>query len=569
MTSLSHVTFDIATTPFSSHGSWMNLSPVIGVHDVSDHVHIVSHRTRVSPVFRLIPSAEDGSWSATESKLTWSKGDASVEFAFQSARQIRIRARETALTLEAVLPRSGRLFSVDSYEDPHDKSIVFTVEETGQRYRVKPLADARLVASRLSEASYMWDSRTPSVTLEASDCAELLVEEIDGATVPGSDFPAFEDVTRAQARNFESYLDTIAGFRSERTPGVAHAAYVNWSMTVSSGGFFTRNTMLMSKHWMDKAWSWDHLFNALAITAIPDDAWAQFWALFDHQTDAGQIPDSVAHSEIRYNYSKPPVHGLLMRPMLDQAPPADLERVYDALIGWTRWWDTAMTAPGEALAHYHFGNDSGWDNSTMFDGFHPLQTPDLNAFLVLQKELLGDLARQLGRPDEAATWYLAARKTLTALMDLLWDGEKFVARHPDTGETRWTQTLLFMMPIVLGNRLPEDVTSTLVAAIASHLTEHGLATERPDSEHYEPDGYWRGPIWAPSTYLIWHGLRESGENELAAQISSRFRAICETSGFAENFDALSGEGLRDRAYTWTASVYLLLAADAELRDTAG
>jgi biotin operon repressor len=34
----------------------------------------------------------------------------------------------------------------------------------------------------------------------------------------------------------------------------------------------------------------------------------------------------------------------------------------------------------------------------------------------------------------------------------------------------------------------------------------------------------------------------------------------ERSGFAENFDAVSGAGLRDRAYTWTASVYLMLRA---------
>ena len=32
-----------------------------------------------------------------------------------------------------------------------------------------------------------------------------------------------------------------------------------------------------------------------------------------------------------------------------------------------------------------------------------------------------------------------------------------------------------------------------------------------------------------------------------------------TSGFAENFDAVSGEGLRDRAYTWTASAFLAMA----------
>ena len=31
------------------------------------------------------------------------------------------------------------------------------------------------------------------------------------------------------------------------------------------------------------------------------------------------------------------------------------------------------------------------------------------------------------------------------------------------------------------------------------------------------------------------------------------------SGCAENFDALTGAGLRDRAYTWTASVMLVMA----------
>jgi hypothetical protein len=41
--------------------------------------------------------------------------------------------------------------------------------------------------------------------------------------------------------------------------------------------------------------------------------------------------------------------------------------------------------------------------------------------------------------------------------------------------------------------------------------------------------------------------------------------VCERSGFAENFDALTGNGLRDRAYTWTAAAYLVLAADEAAR----
>ena len=65
--------------------------------------------------------------------------------------------------------------------------------------------------------------------------------------------------------------------------------------------------------------------------------------------------------------------------------------------------------------------------------------------------------------------------------------------------------------------------------------------------------------------IIEAGLRAAGEIALADEVSDRFRRLCERSGFAENFDALTGEGLRDRAYTWTASVYLLMADDASRR----
>jgi glycogen debranching enzyme len=123
------------------------------------------------------------------------------------------------------------------------------------------------------------------------------------------------------------------------------------------------------------------------------------------------------------------------------------------------------------------------------------------------------------------------------------------------------------MPIVLGDLLPAQIHTALADRISLHLTPYGLATELPTSPHYEADGYWRGPIWAPATVLIEDGLRRAGHTHLANEISRRFRSLCEASGFAENFDALTGAGQRDRAYTWTASAYLTLAAAAEERRT--
>ena len=74
-------------------------------------------------------------------------------------------------------------------------------------------------------------------------------------------------------------------------------------------------------------------------------------------------------------------------------------------------------------------------------------------------------------------------------------------------------------------------------------------------------GYWRGPIWAPSTMILLDGLWECGEKDLVKDIAGRFCRMVEKSGCAENFDAQTGEGLRDRAYTWTASAMLVMAEE--------
>jgi glycogen debranching enzyme len=238
-----------------------------------------------------------------------------------------------------------------------------------------------------------------------------------------------------------------------------------------------------------------------------------------------------------------------------------LTEVYDRLARWTDFWLTLRRAPGSALAHYQHGNDSGWDNATTFDPGRLQTTADLSAFLVLQLRELADLADELSLGDRARSWSLSADTIQAAMIRELWTGDRFQARSPHTGQATSSQSLLDLMPIVLGEHLPADISTRLAAHIETHLTAHGLATEHPDSPHYQADGYWRGPIWAPATVLIEDGLRRAGHLDLADEISTRFRTLCETSGFAENFDAHTGEGLRDRAYTWTASSYLLLAED--------
>jgi glycogen debranching enzyme len=238
--------------------------------------------------------------------------------------------------------------------------------------------------------------------------------------------------------------------------------------------------------------------------------------------------------------------------------------VYGRLSRWTRFWLDHRRVEGHVLPYYQHGNDSGWDNATTFDRDRLLESPDLAAFLVVQLDELSFIAGELDR-TEAAQWAAERDAVLAALLDELWTGTDFVGVGATSRQPSTSTSLLTLLPIVAAQHLPRPVRERLAARIADHLTEFGPATEIPGSEHYEDDGYWRGPIWAPSTVLIESGLRASGFVALADQVSERFRRLCEKSGFAENFDAVTGAGLRDRAYSWTASGYLLLAGEAAAR----
>jgi len=97
------------------------------------------------------------------------------------------------------------------------------------------------------------------------------------------------------------------------------------------------------------------------------------------------------------------------------------------------------------------------------------------------------------------------------------------------------------------------------------VTPYGLATESPESKLYGAYSYWQGPVWAPPMLIIINGLSSIGEAEFAKQLAEKFCNTCKKSGFARNFDALTGRPLRDPAYTWISSTFLILAHDYQIR----
>lgn len=347
--------------------------------------------------------------------------------------------------------------------------------------------------------------------------------------------------------------------------------YNLWSCFVRAEGCYVSDTMLMAKKMMTSTWSWDHCFNALAMANCADEtmakqyAMSQFSAPFVLQKDTGVLPDMWNPDlEIRWGTTKPPIHGWCFARMMDRFTftKEELETVYRYLEKWTGWWMNYSDTDHDGIPDYPQGCDSGWDNSTLFDiGFY-LESPDLPAFLILQMRTLARISAELGNMENEAYWMKESEALMQRFLEHSWNGERFVAKLSNTHEyDEHPTSLLSLMPLVLGDLLPSEIREKLAKILErDFLTENGPATEMPASKKYESDGYWRGPIWAPTTYLLADGLRRGGYERLAKTIAEQYcnMSCRKAKGNYENFDALNGLGHRAPGYTWAASVYMML-----------
>ena len=573
------LSLDLRRVPFSRFGSYMTFSmltdmsperPMSGLYapdgmpglylrnlhngmGVSDLVHPVFH----------IELLEEGSSESFEVKatptllrLTASGGDA--EIYFDAVDRIRFRTHGVSLRLTPV----GKEVTVPK-ADSHWE--MFRQSGPGEKYTIWPQVGKL-------EISGSWNGiETDNTTAvfspdPASHISEGEIDTYDSVWTPPGKSTSFASGLSSVRDEYQRWLTRMPEVSQELGSGAELAAYINWSAVVAPKDFLDRPTMLMSKNWMAMVWSWDHCFNAMALAEKdPELAWQQYMVLFDNQEAHGALPDDLRETIREFTYSKPPIHGWVLAWMMRHGGFSDrkhLEEAYGPLVNWTEWYFRYRDSNHDGLPEYNQGNDSGWDNSTVFLKGVPVEAPDLSSFLVLQMDTLATIAEKLGKKGEATQWHKRSDTLLEQMLARFWKDDHFVAIRTQDDSVVESESLLLYIPIVLGNKLPPEVRRHLVEGLTRQgrfRTAQGFATEAIHSPIYTPDGYWRGPIWAPSSMLIADGLDSMGQKQLAHDLRVDFCDMAQKSGMSENYDAQSGAGLRDPAYTWTSSVYLLFA----------
>lgn len=370
----------------------------------------------------------------------------------------------------------------------------------------------------------------------------------------------FDAQVRKSRETYEAFVKRLR--TDNHDPLTEACLFALWRNLVKAEGHLNYTTLYMSKNDMNNVWSWDHYFSALGLAHLePQLAYEQLLVFEQVQDDSGAFPDYMNDQFASYNCIKPPLLGWTYLQLMARddyfKDSARLRRIIKMCEKQLDFYETYRK--GEKGGYYYkHGNDSGWDNASLFESGQAVLSPDLLAYLITTYDFLIQAYHFEGKANQVKMAENGKNKLLKQLITLFWDDDskRFFARDYKTFEKiNSGDSLLLYMPMILGHNLPMAVLKPLIEGLKTFECPYGLATEQPNSSFYKYNGYWLGPVWAPTMHLMTSAL-ETLDPEWANTLRNKFINAVNSSGFAENFDPFTGEGLVDYGFAWTASVTL-------------
>ncbi len=546
---------DLFKVPFSHFGSYMTLSQ----REDGLFLRSISGSSPYDKVFRVNVLMQEKvvpyEVKATETLVTLDFECGQIEMFFAGDKEILIRAKgkDVGIRFDMIAMEHSCNYVHDLTVDNQSCRMINCYKNWTRHLIYQKQGSSKL--------NMVWDAE------ESTQC-ELDFFSIDGGIELSIREVCEEKDIFVCDQDFDlAYSETCDRFESfmQKTPVSDEKtrrfnAYVQWSGVVGARGLLKRPTMFMSKNWMTNVWAWDHCFNALGLcNGSPELAWDQFMVMFDHQEDSGLLPDFLNDTSKFVQCCKPPIHGFTLSQLMKNMDVDDdkLRDIYPKLSAWSEWWYKHRDGNKNGLCEYWHGNDSGWDNGSVFSESPVMESADLTAFLVVQAEVLRDVATKLGYQEDAKKWDHDLKRLSELLTENFFEDNLPISIIPSSNEVHRCESLLPFVSLIAAKHLPNNIVASMLKELKSDrfLTEYGFASESPKSDLFIEDGYWRGAIWPPATCLMVYALDNCGEKEFAKDVAARFCNMVKVSGSGENFSALSGKALRDNCYTWSASIY--------------
>lgn len=222
-----------------------------------------------------------------------------------------------------------------------------------------------------------------------------------------------------------------------------------------------------------------------------------------------------------------------------------VSRIYPVLKTYFHWLEGNLRHPDGRGLYYQTDLGSGMDNIPR-PGVHFGGWIDQSAQMVLFARMMKHLAGMAGQPNDRVEWIQKATRDSALIQTFCWN-EKTGWYHdlrPDGSQSPvvhigavWAMLAGIPTPVQIGRM------AAMLNDPSTFNRPHRVPSLAANDPDYDPLGhYWRGGVWAPTTFATVKGLQANGEHELAHDI-----AVNHLTALSKIY---ASPGISDSAITW-------------------
>jgi putative isomerase len=345
---------------------------------------------------------------------------------------------------------------------------------------------------------------------------------------------------------------------------------------------------------------WDGFFGSL-LTSLEDkdQTLATIRTLLLAQTETGLVPNGLSGGGVTPDRSQPPIGSYAVWKVYQRYPDREmLEWAYPRLKRWHEWWfsdrgDGQPRRDGNRDGLLEWGSDrgsretsggrgflmqarweSGMDDNPMWDDVlydahtytMDLDDVGLNSLYALDAECLAKLAALLGKEEDRRGFLADYEKIKERVREKMWNESDGIYENRFwNGEFSKRLSPSSFYPMLAGIATPEQAKRM----VHEHLLnpnefwgEYVVPTTPRNDPAFADQYYWRGSIWGPTNYLLYHAIDQYGFDEVSLEFAKKSYALFMEDWKTNQHDdelyhAWGGSGGGDIHYTWGALLCLI------------
>jgi putative isomerase len=225
---------------------------------------------------------------------------------------------------------------------------------------------------------------------------------------------------------------------------------------------------------------------------------------------------------------------------------------YQKLSDTLAFWQTARRAP-DGLFRWFNGVESGVDNNPAVsdDPAGVTEGVDLQCYVYREYLAMAAIAVQLGKPQDAGRYRQEAMRLGELVRTKMWSSADGMFLNIDSRSGKfvrvktWTDFVPLWVKIATKQQADQIIREHLLNP-REFWSPNGIRTLAATETLYNPrSGYWRGPVWVVSDWMLMHGLENYGYKEQGIELAREtvrllVNDLRKTGGMNENYDPETG-----------------------------